>query len=108
MRYFLLIFIFVSLAFTVEQFSSKQRLQMPYKKEGLSEREAAEHLLGRLSFGARPGAVEKVLAIGLEKWVQQQLEQAAPDTELEKNYRVMMPCRWTMKPLSIPTSMLVR
>jgi uncharacterized protein (DUF1800 family) len=84
MRYTLLLCIILSLAFTVEQFNSDQHLQMPYKKEGLTEREAAEHLLGRLSFGARPGAVEKVLAIGLEKWVQQQLEQAAPDTELEK------------------------
>ena len=84
MRYILLIFIFISLAFTVEQFNSEQRLQMPYKKEGLTEREAAEHLLSRLSFGARPGEVEKVLAIGLEKWVQQQLEHALPDAALEK------------------------
>ena len=73
MRYIVLIFIFISLAFTVDQFNSDQRIQMPYKKEGLSEREAVEHLLSRLSFGARPGEVEKVLAIGLEKWVQQQL-----------------------------------
>lgn len=84
MRYIVLIFIFISLAFTVEQFNSDQRLQMPYKKEGLSEREAAEHLLSRLSFGARPGEVEKVLAIGLEKWVQQQLEHSHPDAPLEK------------------------
>lgn len=84
MRYIVLIFIFISLAFTVEQFNSDQRLQMPYKKEGLSEREAAEHLLSRLSFGARPGEVEKVLAIGLEKWVQQQLEHSLPDAPLEK------------------------
>lgn len=84
MPYIVLIFIFISLAFTVDQFNSDQRLQMPYKKEGLSEREAAEHLLSRLSFGARPGEVEKVLAIGLEKWVQQQLEHSLPDAALEK------------------------
>jgi hypothetical protein len=84
MRYILLIFIFISLAFTVEQFNSEQRLQMPYKKEGLTEREAAEHLLSRLSFGARPGEVEKVLAIGLEQWVLQQLEHALLDAALEK------------------------
>jgi len=84
MRYILLIIVFISLAFTVEQFSSDQRLQMPYRKEGLSEREAAEHLLSRLSFGAQPGGVEKLLATGLEKWVLQQLEQSLPDTELEK------------------------
>ena len=84
MRYILLIFIFISLAFTVDQFNSDQRLQMPYKKEGLTEREAAEHLLSRLSFGARPGEVEKLLATGLEKWVQQQLEHPLPDAALEK------------------------
>jgi uncharacterized protein (DUF1800 family) len=84
MRYILLLCIILSMAFTVEQFSSEQRLQMPYKKEGLTEREAAEHLLGRLSFGARPGAVEKLLAMGLDEWVLQQLEQSLPDTELEK------------------------
>ena len=84
MRYIVLIFIFISLAFTVDQFNSDQRIQMPYKKEGLSEREAVEHLLSRLSFGARPGEVERVLAIGLEKWVQQQLEHSLPDAALEK------------------------
>lgn len=84
MRYFLLIFIFISLAFAVEQSSSEQRLQMPYRKEGLNEREAAEHLLSRLSFGGRPGEAEKLLSMGLEKWVQQQLGQSLPGTEVEK------------------------
>ena len=84
MRYIVLIFIFLSLAFTVDPFNSDQRLQMPYKKEGLTEREAAEHLLSRLSFGGRPGEVEKLLAKGLDKWVLQQLEQSLPDTDLEK------------------------
>jgi uncharacterized protein (DUF1800 family) len=84
MRTILIIFIFISLAFTVEQFSSEQRLQMPYKKEGLTEREAAEHLLSRLSFGARPGEVEQLLSQGLGKWVQQQLDHTFPNSELSK------------------------
>lgn len=84
MRYFILIFIFISLAFAVEQSASEQRLQMPYRKEGLSEREAAEHLLSRLSFGGRPGEAEKLLVMGLEKWVLQQLDQSLPETEVEK------------------------
>jgi len=84
MRNILLLSIFLSLAFTVDPFNSDQRLQMPYKKEGLTEREAAEHLLSRLSFGGRPGEVEKLLATGLDKWVLQQLEQSLPDTDLEK------------------------
>ena len=84
MRYFLLIFIFISLGFSVAELSNEQRLQMPYRKEGLSEREAAEHLLGRLSFGGRPGDIEKLMAMGLDKWVLQQLEQSLPDAELGK------------------------
>ena len=84
MRYFLLLFIFISLAFSVVEFSGEQRLQMPYRKEGLSEREAAEHLLSRLSFGGRPGEAEKLLSMGLEKWVQQQLGKSLPDNEVEK------------------------
>lgn len=84
MRNILLLSIFLSLAFTVDPFSSEQRLQMPYRKEGLSEREAAEHLLSRLGFGGRPGDIEKLLATGLDKWVLQQLQQSLPDTELEK------------------------
>ena len=84
MRYFLLIFIFISLGFSVAELSNEQRLQMPYRKEGLSEREAAEHLLSRLSFGGRPGEAEKLMAMGLDKWVLQQLEQSLPDAELGK------------------------
>jgi uncharacterized protein (DUF1800 family) len=84
MRNIFLLSIFLSLAFTVDPFSSEQRLQMPYRKEGLSEREAAEHLLSRLGFGGRPGDIEKLLATGLDKWVLQQLEHSLPDTELEK------------------------
>lgn len=84
MRNILLLFILISLAFTVDPFSSEQRLQMPYRKEGLSEREAAEHLLSRLSFGGRPGEADKLLAMGLEKWVQQQLDQSLPETAIEK------------------------
>jgi uncharacterized protein (DUF1800 family) len=84
MRNIFLLLIFLSLAFIVDPFSSEQRLQMPYRKEGLSEREAAEHLLSRLGFGGRPGDIEKLLAMGLDKWVLQQLDQSLPDTELEK------------------------
>lgn len=84
MRNILLLSIFLSLAFTVDPFSSEQRLQMPYRKEGLSEREAAEHLMSRLGFGGRPGDIEKLMATGLDKWVLQQLEHSLPDTDLEK------------------------
>jgi uncharacterized protein (DUF1800 family) len=39
----------------------------------MSERERAQHVLDRLAFGARPGDVDRVLAIGVGRWVEQQL-----------------------------------
>ena len=38
-----------------------------------SERERAEHALNRLGFGARPGDVERVLRVGVDRWIEQQL-----------------------------------
>jgi uncharacterized protein (DUF1800 family) len=45
----------------------------PYLQAGLSERQAAAHLLSRFTFGARPKEVDEVVNMGLEKWFQQQL-----------------------------------
>ncbi len=39
----------------------------------LSESEAILHALNRLAFGPRPGDVERVRALGLEQWIEQQL-----------------------------------
>ncbi len=54
---------------------------MPWREAGLSERQAAAHLVGRLAFGARPGELERVLAQGLEGWLESQL--TAPPTAPE-------------------------
>jgi len=37
------------------------------------DRARAEHALNRLAFGARPGDVERVTRIGVDKWIDQQL-----------------------------------
>ncbi len=39
----------------------------------LSEEEAVLHALNRLAYGPRPGDVERVKKLGLEKWIEQQL-----------------------------------
>ncbi len=57
---------------------------MPYKKAGLSEQQAAAHLLGRFTYGAKSGDVENVVKIGLEKWFAQQLEGNLEDLELNQ------------------------
>jgi uncharacterized protein (DUF1800 family) len=50
----------------------------------MSERERAQHVLDRLAFGARPGDVDRVLAIGVDRWIDQQLHpERIADREVE-------------------------
>ena len=58
--------------------------KMPYKKAGLTEQEAALHLLNRFTFGPKPGQVEEVVKQGLENWFLAQL-QPVPDNEVVRN-----------------------
>lgn len=39
----------------------------------LTTREQAHHVLNRLAFGPRPGDVDRVLAVGVDRWIDQQL-----------------------------------
>ncbi|HEX9959949.1 MAG TPA: DUF1800 domain-containing protein, partial [Pyrinomonadaceae bacterium] len=47
------------------------------KRKALTEDQKILHVLNRLGFGARPGDVEKVKSIGLQKYIEQQLNPAA-------------------------------
>ncbi len=40
---------------------------------GMEERQRAIHALNRLTFGPRPGDVDRVLTVGVDKWIEQQL-----------------------------------
>ncbi len=66
---------------------SGKKLQFAYKNAGLTERQAAAHLLGRFTFGARPGEVDDVLKIGLEKWFLKQLEGSMPDDNVNERLK---------------------
>jgi uncharacterized protein (DUF1800 family) len=48
----------------------------------LNEDEAAAHVLNRLTFGPRPGDLERVKAIGVKKWIDQQLNPEQIDDSL--------------------------
>ncbi len=58
-------------------------ISLPYAEAGLTKRQAAAHLLDRFAFGAKPGEIDRVVVMGLENWLQQQLEQSADETELQ-------------------------
>lgn len=62
--------------------SSSTRLSFPYKKAGLTERQAAAHLLSRFTYGAKSGDVDALVQEGLEKWFQRQLDGDLSDQEL--------------------------
>lgn len=64
--------------------SSEPKINMPYKKMGLTNEQAAAHLLGRFSFGAKPGQVKEVADMGLEKWFEQQLNGGFSDDEVKR------------------------
>ncbi len=59
-------------------------LHFPWRQAGLSERQAAAHLLDRFSYGARPGEVDAVVAEGLEPWFLRQLDGSPADRELAR------------------------
>ena len=59
-------------AFTTVDKSEKS-IKFPYKKAGLTERQAAAHLLSRFTFGATPNQIDVLVNEGLEKWFAEQL-----------------------------------
>ncbi len=65
-------------------FSQKTTDKFPYKDAGLTERQAAEHLLSRFTFGVRQGDIDAAVNMGLEKWFSQQLQGNISDQDVDK------------------------
>src|SRR5258705_10218950 len=58
------------------------------KNQRLSEDQKIVHVLNRLGFGVRPGDVERVRQMGVEKYVEQQLQpERIPDTVADSKVR---------------------
>lgn len=73
----------ITTAFYVRSEQTTPAFHFPYKQAGLTEREAAAHLLSRFSFGARPGEIDAVLKTGVENWFEQQLSANLADPKVE-------------------------
>ncbi len=58
-------------------------IHIPWKEAGLSERQAAAHLLNRFTFGIRPGDIDSVVAMGIDRWFAAQLREHEPDILLQ-------------------------
>ncbi|MBC8035211.1 MAG: DUF1800 domain-containing protein, partial [Chitinophagaceae bacterium] len=59
-------------------------ISMPYKAAGLSDRQAAAHLLSRFTYGAMPGQVDEVVKTGVVKWFEKQLTGRQKDDSLKQ------------------------
>ncbi len=78
-----LLLLALSLACTVPQLLAKKKPQTP-SDSGSSDQKRAVHALNRLAFGPRPGDVQQVMAIGVDRWIDQQLHpEKISDTALE-------------------------
>lgn len=81
-----------SLALVLSSFvrnsNGREKFNLPYKQAGLTQQQAAAHLLSRFTYGAKPNDVDAVLKIGIEKWLSQQFEGNLNDDELDAKLKV--------------------
>ena len=61
---------------------NRTAFSFPFRKAGLTDRQAAAHLLSRFTYGATPGQIDAVTRMGLENWFAQQLSANLPDDSL--------------------------
>jgi len=83
------VFVLTLVGFSLSSFDEKEkaeklRIKFPYKQAGLTERQAAAHLVSRFTFGATPGELDAVVDMGLEKWLAHQLKADLPDDSLNQ------------------------
>ncbi|HEY4107409.1 DUF1800 domain-containing protein [Puia sp.] len=56
----------------------------PWRMAGLTEQQAAAHLISRFTYGVKPGQVDAVVKMGLETWFAKQLEGLMADDSLDQ------------------------
>lgn len=74
----------ISVLFLTPSFVLNPKIKFPYEQAGLTDRQAAAHLLSRFTFGAKPGEVDLLLKTGIENWVKQQLKGNLDDQNLKE------------------------
>lgn len=56
---------------------------LPWREAGLTERQAAAHLLDRFAYGARLGQIDAMVELGLGNWIEGQLAGDLPGSTLD-------------------------
>ncbi len=74
---------------------SSSSIHLPWKQAGLTDREAAAHLLNRFAYGPRPGEIDAVVKMGLDRWFERQLAAGLPDGPLDARLKELPALRMT-------------
>jgi len=77
----------------------------------MDESKRALHALNRLTFGPRPGDVQRVAAIGVDKWIDEQLHpEHIDDAALQSRLAPLRTIRWSTKEIveNFPPPQLVK
>ena len=69
----LIAFFTLALIVSVQLASGKKKDQQTSSASQMEEQKRAVHALNRLTFGPRPGDVQRVTSIGVNQWIEQQL-----------------------------------
>ena len=75
---------FAMCSFLIDPPINNDKYKFPYKEAKLTNRQAAAHLLSRFTYGAKPGQIDEVIKMGLEKWFIQQLNAGLSDDSLNE------------------------
>ncbi len=78
---------FILLTLTLLGSATASADKLPWREAGLDERQAAAHLLDRFAYGPRPGDVDRLVAMGLETWLEHQLAGGLADPEVDRRLR---------------------
>ncbi len=104
---FVLLFVLVAPAV----FAADKKPKPAAKPQVLSEHDRALHALERLTFGPRPGDIENVLSMGVDKWIEQQLNPGQiPNPNLDNKLAAYRTLRMSPRDLmfAFPNGQLVR
>ncbi len=98
-------------SFSTASAAEGKNSKTPAKPQVLSDHDRALHALERLTFGPRPGDIEKVLSLGADNWIEQQLNpEQLPNTNLDGKLAPYRTLR--MQPrelvLAFPNGQLIR
>ncbi len=76
-------FKFISFIFFLSLLNGAHLANKPWTKLGLTDEEAARHVLDRFAFGPRQGDIDEVVSLGVGNWFERQLLGSQDDSQLE-------------------------